>query len=208
MNIDELGELLLVSLYDQAEALGNNYFLFSLNEIASSLGIEDMQQVAEAAFSLESTGCLLLSHDAGAALNAFITAEGCLFVESGGNTGIIREYNDYKKTLQSGNDLPGADPVRDIAQDTAPQITIEATMQDILSRMKEAIVLDTTLDKILRDDLLGDVETLTIQVAKTKVNKLIIESTLKSLSQLPSLQPLTEELFLCITKLIWYRDTQ
>jgi hypothetical protein len=208
MNIDELGELLLVSLYDQAEALGNNYFLFSLNEIASSLGIEDMQQVAEAAFSLESTGYLLLSHDVGGALNGFITTEGCLFVESGGKTGIIKEYIDYKKTLQGGSNLPVADPVAEIAQDTLPQTTIEATIQDILAKINDAIALDGTLEKITRDDLLGDVETLTIQVAKTKVNKLIIESTLKSLSQFPTLQPLTEELFLCITKLIWYRDIQ
>ncbi len=208
MNIEELGELLLVSLYDQAETLGNNYFLFSLNEIASSLGIEDMQQVAEAAFSLESTGYLLLSHDAGGALNAFITTDGCLFVESGGNTGIIKEYNDYKTTLQSDSGFPCPDPSVDIVQGASPQTTIEGAIQDVLARIKGTIALDTTLEKSVRDDLLGDVETLTIQVAKTKVNKVIVESTLKSLSQLPSLQPLTEELFLCITKLIWYRDPQ
>ncbi len=203
MNIDELSELLLVSLYDQAEALGNNNFLFSLNEIASSLGIEDMQQVAEAAFSLESTGYLLLSHDVGGALNGFITTEGCLFVESGGKTGIIKEYNDYKNTLQGSSNLPVADPVTEMVQGALPQTTTEATIQDILAKIKDAIALDGTLEKNIRDDLLGDVETLTIQVAKTKVNKLIIESTLKSLSQFPSLQPLTEELFLCITKLNW-----
>jgi hypothetical protein len=208
MNRDELGELLLISLYDQVEALGNNYFLFSLNEIASSLGIEDMQQVAEAALSLESTGYLLLSHDAGGSLSAYITTEGCLFAENGGNTGIIKEYNDYKKTLQGVSSIPGTDPVAEIVHDVPPQTTIEATIQDILSRMKNAIALDTTLEKAVHDDLLGDVDTLAIQTAKTKVNKSIIESTLKSLSQLPSLQALTEELFLCITKLIWYRDPQ
>ncbi len=93
MTTDELAELFLASLYDMAEAAPHPYFLFTMNEFAPRMGISDMAELRKAISLLEDKGLVYLaSTDAWGGISAGITMEGSVFVEKGGETGIIERF--------------------------------------------------------------------------------------------------------------------
>ena len=93
MTTEELAELFLASLYDMAESAPHPYFLFSMNEFVPKMGISDMAELRKALSLLEEKGLVYLaSTDVWGGVSAGITMEGSVFVEKGGETGIIERF--------------------------------------------------------------------------------------------------------------------
>jgi hypothetical protein len=92
MNVLELGELMLVYLFDKAETHPHSYFFFPLGEFAARVGKENGENLLEAAALLEDEGFALFSRDFTGSLSALMTIGGAAFVERGGRTGIIEKY--------------------------------------------------------------------------------------------------------------------
>lgn len=103
MNTSELAELFLTSLYDLAESEGHTK-LFHLNDFATKIGVHDIGKITKAANILESRGLIhLVSYQVGGGVSASISGEGCLFVERGGETGIIQKYRQKPRYLYRKN---------------------------------------------------------------------------------------------------------
>jgi hypothetical protein len=201
MTTEELAEVFLASLYDMAEAAPHPYFLFSMNEFVPRMGITDMTDLRKALSLLEEKGLVYLaSTDAWGGVSAGITMEGSVFVEKGGQTGIIERFREDPSSIgiapepgpsplpiQVGPEpsLPQEPPLQPPVSDSS-----EAMLGAVLSEMATAIQNETTMEPSTRRDLIADIETLGIQLSKRTKNQAIIMAILDNLSGFPSLAPL------------------
>ncbi len=93
MTTEELAELFLAHLYELAEEAPHPNFLFSVNDFEPKLGITDREELQKALNYLGDRGLVILaSLDPFGGISAGITIEGSIFVEKGGETGIIGQY--------------------------------------------------------------------------------------------------------------------
>ena len=117
MTTDELAELFLAHLYDLAEAAPHPNFLFSVNDFAPMLGITDREELQKAINSLGDRGFIILaSLDMFGGISAGITMEGSVFVEKGGETGIIKQYRKDPQSL-----------VKTLSEHLSPAVARETT---------------------------------------------------------------------------------
>jgi hypothetical protein len=201
MTTEELAEVFLASLYDMAEAAPHPYFLFSMNEFVPRMGITDMTDLRKALSLLEEKGLVYLaSADAWGGVSAGITVEGSVFVENGGQTGIIERF---RKDPASIGIVPAPGP-SPFPAEAAPEVASLPTppieppipeqtggmLDAVLSEMATAIQNETTMELSTRRDLIADIETLGIQLSKRTKNQAIIMAILDNLSGFPSLAPL------------------
>lgn len=196
MDVNILTELLLVSLYDLTEEQPHSYFFFPLDEIGIRLGATDMEQMIKAAQILESRGFAMLSVGTWSALSAMISSEGIFFVESGGETGIIKAYrtNPQEIVEMVSREVQGTpESTPNFTQEDAPEKTTDSspgeTMNAILSRIGFILVNDTNITSSMREDAMRDLESLKIQLSRSSRNWRLVETLLDALAEIPSLIP-------------------
>jgi hypothetical protein len=194
MDDTTLSELLLLSLYDLTEEQPHSYFFFSLDDIGMRLGATDMKQMINAARILESRGFAMLSVGPWSALSAMISSEGIFFVESGGETGIIRAYRNNPQEInemvskevhsvpESGPNLP-----LEATLEKTSEPSVSETIDEILSRIRLIVENDSTIALSVREDALRDIESLKIQLSRSSRNWRLVETLLDSLAEIPSL---------------------
>jgi hypothetical protein len=213
MDINELEELLLVYLYDRAEAEVHSYFFFPLNEFAISIGANDMQNILEVAERLESGGLIMLSQDLLGQISALINLEGISFVEDGGKTGIIKKYRDNPETFIKIKEedaniyntthhfntvqfVPEA--TQHATTDYIPKVTQQVPTgidaKGLILQIIEVLLNDDSIDATMKEDLLRDIETVNIQLNKNTKNKMLIKTLLNELSSIPSIALLVAQL--------------
>jgi hypothetical protein len=201
MTTEELAEVFLASLYDMAEAAPHPYFLFSMNEFVPRMGITDMTELRKALRLLEEKGLVYLaSTDAWGGISSGITMEGSVFVEKGGQTGIIERFRKDPSSVGFAPErVPSAFPAETDPEPTSqPAHPIQPPTTDqtdgmlgaVLSEMATAVQNETTMEPSARRDLLADIETLGIQLSKRTKNQAVIMAILDNLSGFPSLAPL------------------
>jgi len=197
MTTEELAELFMASLYDMAEAAPHPYFLFTMNEFAPRMGITDMSELRKAISFLEDKGLIYLaSTDAWGGISAGITVDGSVFVENGGETGIIERF---RKDPSSIGIVPQPEqPAAVLRQNTLQppplehplQATSEGMLDAVLAEMVTTVENEATLGPAARRDLFTDIETLKIQLSKQTKNKAIIMAILDNLANVAGLAPL------------------
>jgi hypothetical protein len=184
MTTEELAELFLAHLYEIAEEAPHPNFLFSVNDFAPKLGITDRGELQKALNYLGDRGFIILaSFDMFGGISAGITIEGSIFVEKGGETGIIEQYRRSPQT-SGGIPLEPASPAID--GPFFPRRAMEAILEDI----EEVIKRDDTVAADVKKDLLSDLATLKIQVERTVKSREIINVVVGNLSRVPSVAPL------------------
>jgi hypothetical protein len=196
MTTEELAELFLAHLYELAEEAPHPNFLFSVNDFAPKLGITDKGELQKAIEYLENKGFVILaSFDMYGGISAGITAEGSIFVESGGETGMIKKYRKPPKTPIRTPSQPSPLPIdrgrtgpANVAERDSffARPAVEAILEDI----EDAIQRDDALAGEARKDLLSDLATLKIQMERNVTNMQIVNSVLSNLSTVPSVAPL------------------
>ncbi len=202
MTTEELAELFLTSLYDMAEAAPHPYFLFSMNEFVPRMGISDMAELRRALNLLEEKGLIYLaSTDAWGGVSAGITMEGSVFVEKGGETGIIERFRKDPSSIgivpqaasaPSPTQIP-AEPSMPMGAPPRPSPlsdSSEGMLEAVLSEMATAVQNDTVMESSERGDLLADIETLRIQLSKRTKNQAVIMTILDNFSGVSFLAPL------------------
>lgn len=201
MNTSELAELFLTSLYDLAESEGHTK-LFHLNDFATKIGVYDIGKITKAANILESRGLIYpVSYQVGGGVSASISGEGCLFVERGGETGIIQKYRQNPDTfivkIDQSTNIHGNISHSSIAmhsQSVTQAVTINNDIQSIISTIADTLKADASLNAQDREDLLHDIETLNIQLAKNKKDRSFIDGILSNLSNVSSIASLVLQL--------------
>jgi hypothetical protein len=198
MTTEELAELFLTHLYDLAEAAPHPNFLFTLNDFVPMLGITDGEQLQQAITSLGDRGFIILaSFDAFGGISAGITIEGSVFVEQGGETGVIAQVRQDPQRFKRIQSEPSPQPVREnqalsaiTTEEKPPDLTMGRAVEAILSAIEDTLKRDNTVGAEIKRDLLADVETLRIQISRNVKNKAAIEAILSDFSGIPSVTPL------------------
>ncbi|OPY76483.1 MAG: hypothetical protein A4E63_00100 [Syntrophorhabdus sp. PtaU1.Bin050] len=201
MDIHELAELFLASLYDMTEQQPHSYFFFPVQEIAARIGSEDVEQLVQAALAMESRGLVSLASDPFGPLSAMISPEGIWFVENGGETGIIRAYRSNPGAVVASvnkdgiTDIENLPPPRDnVPSERSPEVPEVTGVELLVTYIAAAIADDDSLDAVTRGDALRDIETIKIQLGRTTRNAALISALLDSLSSIPSIREMVADL--------------
>lgn len=196
MTTDELAELFMAHLYDLAEAAPHPNFLFSVNDFAPKLGITDREELQKAINSLGDRGFIILaSMDMFGGISAGITMEGSVFVEKGGETGIIKQYRKDPQTFVKN--LPellspavARETTETVSEEKQGHFFASRAVDAILTDMEDILERDNTVAAEAKKDLLSDLATLRIQMERNVKDKRIIDAVLGNLSGIPSIAPL------------------
>ncbi len=112
MTTEEIAELFLAHLYELADEAPHPNFLFSVNDFMPKLGMIDREEVQKAINYLGDRGFVILaSFDMVGGISAGITIEGSVFVEKGGETGMIKQYRKNPQTLVRTPLVPSSPPI-------------------------------------------------------------------------------------------------
>jgi len=195
MTTKEMAELFLAHLYELADEAPHPNFLFSVNDFAPKLGITDRQELQKAMDYLSDRGFIILAtFDSFGGISAGITAEGSIFVEKGGETGVI----EYRKTPEPFIDAPSDQSSPTINQERSEKVNREKqglffacrAVEAILEDIEGALERDDKVAVEARKDLLSDLATFKIQMERNVKNNQIIQAVLDNLSGIPSIAPL------------------
>jgi len=196
MSTEELAELFLTHLYDLAEAAPHPNFLFSVNDFAPRFGITDRAQLQEALHILGDRGLVILAgFDPLGGISAGITIEGSIFVEKGGDTGIIAMYRKDSESFLIGPVEPSALPPEIEVREKLP-VEMESpnyagrAVEAILSDMEDMLARDPSVTQEVKRDMLSDLATLKIQMERNVKSKAVIGAILENLSGITSIAPL------------------
>ncbi len=218
MTTEEIAELFLVHLYELSEAAPHPNFLFTVNDFAPALEEADRKNLPKALNYLGDRGFVITaSMDMAGSISAGITVDGSIFVEKGGETGIIGEYRRSRGTM-ADFDAPDTfktapfNPARAAAPSGAPSVPgpssayktndekreapffASRAVTAIIDDIADILERDNSVSAELRTDLVSDLATLKIQVARNVKNKAVIQAMLENLSGIPSVAPLVTAL--------------
>ncbi len=200
MSTEELAELFLTHLYDLAESAPHPNFLFSVNDFAPRFGISDMAELQRAMQYLGDRGLIILaSLDPLGGISAGITIDGSVFVENGGETGVIAKYRADPQAFAEiafEPQVPSAPPGQIVTKVPDGEYTAYAgqAIDAILADIEAMLGRDPHVTAETRRDVLSDLATLKIQMARNVKNKAVIGAMLESLAEVPSIAPLVTAL--------------
>ncbi len=196
MTTQEIAELFLVHLYELSDEAPHPYFLFSVNDFVPKLGFTDREEVQKAINYLGDRGFIILaSFDMLGGISAGITMEGSIFVEKGGETGVIERYRKNPQTLVRNPSEPSLPPVSQERTETmneekqGPFIARRA-VKAILEDIEDMLERDDRVAPNTKKDLLSDLATLKIQMERNVKNRQIIDVVLGNLLSISSIAPL------------------
>jgi len=196
MSTEELAELFLAHLYELADEAPHPNFLFSVNDFVPKLGITDGKELQKALDYLGDRGLIILaSFDMFGGISAGITIEGGVFVEKGGETGIIEQYRKSPKTFVRTPSEPSSPAIdrekaETVNEEKQSPFFARRAVEAILEDIEDVIQRDDTMAAEAKRDLLSDLTTLKIQMERNVKNRQIIDVVLGNLSRIPSIAPL------------------
>jgi len=205
MTNTELAELLLTTVFDTAEKEGHDT-LVPLVEVAQKFGIKDDMKVHNLAKFLESRDLIRPLYTNVGPL-ARITGEGAIFIERGGDTGIIRKYRNEPSSfivnVDSSTNIYGDVSNSAVAANSpgaTQTVSIGCDVKGILAQIVKALCSDASLSPAQLTDALQDIQTLKLQLAKTARNRSLIESILGNLANISSIGSFVAQLLPLIFK--------
>ena len=192
MTNTELAELLLTTVFDTAEKEGHHTPV-PLVKVAQQFGIKDAVKVYNLAKFLESRGLIDPLYTNLGPL-ARITGEGAIFVERGGDTGIIPKYrkrpSSFVVNIDNSTNIYGDVSSSNIAVSSpsaSQSISIDSDVEGVINQIGQTLKSDSLLSQIQLTDALHDLETLKLQLMKSTKNKSVIESILANMASISSI---------------------
>ena len=199
MTTAELAELFLAALCDLADAAPHPYFMFSMNDFAARFGVTDPEQLKDAINLLGDKNLVYCASFDWQGISAGLTLEGSVFVDEGGETGIIGRYRKDPASFlkwtppDAEPEMPSAGTPQPV--DAAPAAPLpERALQAVITAIAAVSDADPSLTPDAKKDLLQDLETLASQLGRANPNKPVIVGLLDSLSATPSIGPLVTQL--------------
>jgi hypothetical protein len=209
MTNTQLTELLLARLYELAESQGH-FEMQSLNEIALEFGVTDMGKVFNLAKALEGRGLIKGSFTSGPTSKALITGEGVLFVERGGDTGIMQNYRENPKSftvsIDQSTHFHAAVASSNIAvhsPEAKQRLSAAPDISSLLDAIEASIRADTALDQHRLEEAVSDVSFLRSELAREQPRRSVVNSILATLGDLSSITGLIMQLQPLLPGLPW-----
>jgi hypothetical protein len=167
-----------------------------VNDFVPKLGVTDREEVQKAINYLGDRGFIILaSFDMLGGISAGISIEGSVFVEKGGETGMIEQYRKNPQTLARTPPVPSPHPITQERTETVNEekqrplfarCAVEAILQDI----EDMLERDNTVAADDKKDLFSDLVTIKIQMERNVKSRQIIDVLLGNLSSISSIAPL------------------
>jgi hypothetical protein len=194
MTTEEIAELFLAHLYELAEEAPHPNFLFSVNDFIPKLGRIDREEIQKAIDYLGDRGFVILaSFDMLGGISAGITVEGSVFVEKGGETGVIEQYRKNARTRVRTPPVSSSSPTdREKAETVNGErnpIFARRAVEAILNDIEDTLDRDDTVTVEAKNDLLSDLATIKIQMGRNVKNRQVIDVILGNLSIVASIAP-------------------
>jgi hypothetical protein len=211
MTTEELAELFLAHLYGLAEAAPHPNFLFTVNDFAPMFGISDGQELQKAINLLGDKGLVIsAAMDMMGGISAAITMEGSIFVEEGGETGIIGRFrkdpaafmaNRLSEALPSRPEAPSSEtrpssPAGPLPgpPGTAPASAVLSAIEAIIADMADILERDAGVGDSERTDAIADLAALKIQLSRSATNARVVEALIDGLCRVAPIAPLAAAL--------------
>jgi hypothetical protein len=199
MTTEEIAELFLAHLYELADEAPHPNFLFSVNDFAPRFGITDREEVEKAIHYLGDRGLIILaSFDMLGGISAGITMEGSVFVEGGGETGMIKQYRRSPQPLAKTSLVRSSSPTDRERTETVNEgrnpVFVPRAAEAILEDIEDMLDRDDTVTADAKKDLLSDLATIKIQMERNVRSRQIINVALDNLSSISSVAPLVSGL--------------
>ena len=199
MTTEEIAELFLAHLYELADEAPHPNFLFSVNDFIPKLGMIDREEVQKAINYLGDRGFVILaSFDMLGGISAGITIEGSVFVERGGETGMIKQYRKNPQTLVRTPLTPSSPPIdqekTEAVNEEQDAIFGRRAVEAILEDIEDMLDRDDTVTADAKKDFLSDLATIKIQMERNVRSRQIIDVVLGNLSSISSIAPLVNGL--------------
>jgi hypothetical protein len=142
---------------------------------------------------------ILASLDMFGGISAGMTMEGSIFVEKGGETGVIERHRKTPRTfaeVSSEPPLPAIDRenTETVHKEKQNLFFARRSVEAILEDIKEGLEKDNTVADEAKKDLFSDLATLKIQMGRSVKNRQIIDVVLSNLSNIPSIVSLVTAL--------------
>jgi len=195
MTTEEMAELFLAHLYELAHQAPHPNFLFSVNDFIPKLGMIEREEVQKAIDYLGDRGLVILaSFDMFGGISAGITIEGSVFVEKGGETGVIERCRKNPPAWVRTPVLPSSSP-RDqertemVNEERGPDFARRA-VEAILEDIEDMLDRDDTVTADAKKDLLSDLATIKIQMERNVRSRQVLDVVLGNLSSISSIVPL------------------
>jgi len=196
MTTEELAELFLVHLYELADQAPHPNFLFSVNDFVPKFGITDRVEIQKAINYLGDRGFIILaSFDMLGGMSAGITFEGSVFVEKGGETGMIERYlKDSRASVKNPSEsfLSPGDQERTgmVDEEKRDPFFARRAVEALLEDIEDILERDETVSPEAKRDLFSDLATFKIQMGRNVRNRQVIDVVLDNLSRIPSIAAL------------------
>ncbi len=200
MTTEELAELLLAHLYNLAEAAPHPNFLFMVNDFASITGIIDMEELQKAINYLGDRGFIISAAlDMRGGISAAITMDGSVFVEQGGETGIIARFRENPQAFRRD---PAAEQPRTEAAASPQQVETNPTpaaqpariggraVEALLADIEETLEQNAAAGSEAGRDALATLAALKMQMGRNVKSRRVIEALLDDLGSVSSISPL------------------
>ncbi len=191
-------ELLLRIIYEYDTKFPGQFF--DLNEISKMIQVDNIHRIIEAADVLESRGLVKVQKFLGGGCLASLTGHGRLLIEEGGNTGIIKKYDEkpeeYNITISNSTDTNiNIGDKNVIEKNNSTDINEERKLLfDLLNEIKERIKADTNINEESKDEKIIDIDGIEGQLKKKEPNMNIITSFIESISNIASISNLIGKL--------------
>ncbi len=160
-----------------------------MNDFAPKLGITDKEELQKAINYLGDRGFIILaSFDMVGGISAAITTEGSIYVETGGETGMIKQY---RRSSQASIRVPSepSPSTEAVKEEKGSSPFARRAVEAILEDMEDVLERDDTVGAEVKKDLISDLATLKIQMERNVKNRQIINVVLANLSSIPSIAP-------------------
>jgi hypothetical protein len=196
MNSRELGELILVELYKLAEREGHGQPK-SLLQIAKKFGESDVHKVYNMLKVLDGRGLVRDANVAGDIMG-YITGEGTMLVEGGGETGIISRYEAspasfiIDQSTKIYGDVHGSQ-VTTHSQVGSQKLRTSSEASALVLQIIARLAADESLGE-QRVEIMADAEQLKRELGRKEQRWPIVQSLLSSLSDVSSVSSLALQL--------------
>lgn len=209
MTNTELAELLLVRLYERAETVGHSKS-HELNEIAAEVGVSDTSKVFNIGKLLEGRGLIQRRVVRGQPDRATITAEGSLFVERGGDTGVISDYREHPQNFSVAIDqsthFHAAVAESNVAvhsSNTTQHLEPPPEIRSLLADLEATIRSSADIGERRREEALSDITILHSELAREKPRRPVVDTVLATLGDLSSITSLLMQLQPLLARIPW-----
>lgn len=199
-NTTELAEFLLVKLYELANERDFSQ-MWVLGSIAAEFGADaDIERLRGIATFLNDRG-LIRRIVNGRQINACITPEGAMFVERGGDTGILAQYrtNPERFTLnldQSTRIYGGVHNSNVASHSSYSRLAMTASTDalELLASLREAIEHDRSLSPERMAEACADIELVRAELGRSSPREQVLRSALGTLGDISSITSLAGQL--------------